>query len=439
MKHSKQILFAKWAVVLAAPAIILGYASGPPVRRTGAPGDPTTCTECHTGTAVGSSVQISFVDGTNTYTPGQTKRVRVNVTDTATAYGFQATARLVSNLSNGQAGSFQPGEGMQVLCEDDRPRPASGSCAASAPVEFIEHSSPRRGSGTFEFDWVAPSTDVGQVRFYVAANAANGNGQQTGDRIHNANFTASPAAGGTPPSINSGGVVNGASFQPGIVSGSWVSIFGSNFTSARRDWEGLINNGVFPTEIEGVRVNINNKPAAIHFISPGQINVQVPDDTATGIVNVEVITAGGRTTATANLEQIRPGLFAAQVDTRRYVSATISQPGGAIFIGNPADLPGTRPARPGEIIELWGTGFGATQEARPAGRIVTSASPVTATVRVRVGGVEITPEFAGIVGAGLYQVNIRVPETLANGSHSVSIIVGGVESANNGNLFVQRP
>jgi uncharacterized protein (TIGR03437 family) len=232
--------------------------------------------------------------------------------------------------------------------------------------------------------------------------------------------------------------VNGASFQPGIVSGSWISIFGSNFAAARRDWEGLIQNGVFPTEIDGVRVNVNNKPAAIYFISPGQINVQVPDDTATGTVNVEVITSAGRTTAAANMEQIRPGLFGVDTTARRYVSATISTPGGAIYIGNPADVPGTRAARPGEIIELWGTGFGATQEARPAGRIVTSPSPVTATVRVRIGSVEVTPDFAGLVGAGLYQVNVRVPETLPDGFYQVAIIVGGIESANNGNLFVQR-
>ncbi|HET8547446.1 MAG TPA: choice-of-anchor V domain-containing protein, partial [Bryobacteraceae bacterium] len=376
MTRSQRILCA---AAVAAPVIVFAYGIGPPARHTRAPGDPTTCTQCHTGSALGTAVQIAFTDGTTSYTPGATKRMRVTVTDSANRYGFQATARLVSNLANGQAGTFRPVGSQQVLCEDDRPRPSSGSCPASAPVEFIEHSSPST-SNTFEFEWAAPATNVGDVRFYVAANAANGNGENTGDRIHAADFTATAAAAATPPSVNSGGVVNGASFQPGIVSGSWVSIFGSNFASARRDWEGLIQNGVFPTEIDGVRVNINNKAAAINFISPGQINVQVPDDTATGIVNVEVITSAGRTTATANMEQIRPGLFGVDTTARRYVSATISRPDGAIFIGNPADLPGTRAARPGEIIELWGTGFGATREARPAGRIVTAPSPVTAQV-----------------------------------------------------------
>jgi uncharacterized protein (TIGR03437 family) len=433
MNRSKRILLAKWATALAAPAIILAYASGPPARHTGAPGDPTTCTECHTGSAVGTGVQIAFADGSTTYTPGATKQMRVTVTDTARIYGFQATARLASNLSNGQAGTFRPvGTSTQVICENDSARPSSSSCPSSAPVEFIEHTLAGT-SNTFEFEWVAPATNVGDVRFYVAGNAANGNGQNTGDRIHTANLTATAGAAANAPTISSGGVVNGASFQPGIVSGSWVSIFGSNFASARKDWEGLIQNGVFPTEIDGVRVNINNKPAAINFISPGQINVQVPDDTATGTVNVEVITPGGRNTATANMEQIRPGLFGVDTPARRYVASTI----GGVFIGNPADVPGTRPARPGEIIELWGTGFGATQEARPAGRIVASPSPVTAQVRVRIGGVEVTPEFAGLVGAGLYQVNVRVPQTLASGAHQVSITVGGIESANNGNLFVQ--
>jgi uncharacterized protein (TIGR03437 family) len=438
MIRSKKIFWAKCAAILAAPAIIIANSTGPVPRVTGAPGD-RTCSQadCHLGAInpSGGHVMIEFTDGSNTYTPGGTKQVRVMVMDTGRIFGFQATARLVSNLQNGQAGTFRPtNNSTQVICEDGAPRPSGGTCRSTAPIEFIEHTLADSQS-TFEFEWVAPATDVGQVRFYVAGNAANGNGQPTGDRIHTAELTVSPAgAGGTPPAINSGGVVNGASFQPGIVSGSWVSIFGSNFTSARRDWEGLIQNGIFPTELEGIRVHINEKPAAIHFVSPGQINVQVPDDTATGIVNVEVTTPGGRTTATANLEQIRPGLFGTDTAARRYVAATI----GGIFLGNPADVPGTRPVRPGEIIELWGTGFGPTQEARPAGRIVTQPSPVTAPVRVRVGGVEVTPEFAGLVGAGLYQVNMRVPETLADGAHTVSIIVGGIESANNGNLFVQR-
>jgi uncharacterized protein (TIGR03437 family) len=434
MTASKRIVLAKWAAVVAAPAIIYAFAEGPPARHTGAPGDPTTCTECHLGNAVGTGVQISFTDGTTSYTPGSTKRMRVMVTDTARIYGFQATARLASNLSNGQAGTFRPANNStQVICEDDRPRPSSGSCPGSAPVEFVEHTLAGT-SNTFEFDWVAPATNVGDVRFYVAGNAANGNGQNSGDRIHNANFTATAAAASNAPTITSGGVVNAANFQPGIVSGSFITIFGSNLAPTTTRWDNAIVNGVLPVELEGVRVNIANKPAAIAFISPGQLNVQVPDDIGTGTVSVEVINAGGRTTMNATAEQFRPGLFGNDTAGGRYVSATQ----GFTFIGNPADLPGTRPARPGEVIELWGTGFGATQEARPAGRIVTQPSPVTSTVRVRIGAVEVTPEFAGIVGAGLYQVNIRVPETLANGSHQVAIIVGGIEAANNGNLFVQR-
>jgi uncharacterized protein (TIGR03437 family) len=433
MTRLKRLLYT---VLVAAPIVLLARSSGPPPRVTGAPGD-RTCSQagCHTGT-VSTGVQIAFTDGSTTYTPGETKRVRVTISDTNRVYGFQASSRPVSNLENGQAGTFRPTDtSTQVICEDDSPRPSSGACRTA--LEFVEHSLPKT-QPQFEFDWVAPATDVGPVRFFVAANSANGNGREDGDRIHTSTFNAAPAAASNTPTISSGGVVNGASFQPGIVSGSWVSIFGSNFTSARRDWEGLIQNGVFPTEIEGVRVNINNKPAAIYFVSPGQINVQVPDDTATGTVNVEVITPGNQPVrATANMEEIRPGLFGVDTAARRYVSATISTPGGAIFIGNPADVPGTRAARPDEIIELWGTGFGPTREARPAGRIVTSASPVTAQVRVRIGSVEVIPEFAGLVGAGLYQVNVRVPQTLGPGFHQVAITVGGIESANNGNLFVQ--
>ena len=76
------------------------------------------------------------------------------------------------------------------------------------------------------FSWTAPATDVGPVTFYVAANAANNNGNNQGDQIYNTKVTLTPAAVPT-PTISSNGVVNGANFKPGISPGSWISILGS--------------------------------------------------------------------------------------------------------------------------------------------------------------------------------------------------------------------
>src|SRR5437660_9564891 len=103
------------ATIVPSAAIIYAYASGPDPRDTGAPGDdPKSCATsgCHTGTAInagGGNVAVNFPNGL-TYTPGVQYQLTIVITDpVAKTYGFQMTARLDSNLSNGQAGDFTAG------------------------------------------------------------------------------------------------------------------------------------------------------------------------------------------------------------------------------------------------------------------------------------------------------------------------------------------
>src|SRR5262249_36789457 len=83
-----------------------------------------------------------------------------------------------------------------------------------------------------------------------------------------------------------------ATFQPGIVSGSWLSIFGSNLATASRTWrsdEFLADDfSLLPLSVDSVTVTIDGKPAPVSYVSPTQINVQAPTDTATGPVTVIV-------------------------------------------------------------------------------------------------------------------------------------------------------
>ena len=217
----------------------------------------------------------------------------VTITNTATTarlYGFQASARLMSNLNTGQADMTPSDRETQVICSDDRAAP----CRDTAPVQFIEHSQAKSGN-TYEFDWTPPaSADAGPVRFYVAGNAANGNGMDTGDRIFTANITLTPAVSSGPrPAITSNGVQNGATFENNIVAGSWTTIKGTDLAQNTRIWLASdFVNGVAPTVLDGVKVNIDGKPAAVYFISQTQINVQAPDlGGNTGNVAVEVINA----------------------------------------------------------------------------------------------------------------------------------------------------
>ena len=137
MQQSSKILIAKSITILAAiPAVILARSSGPEARYTNAPGDIGNCTSCHSGSASASGLQITASEG-DAYTPGQKQRMTVTIpTGTARLFGFQASVRLLSDLSNGQAGTLEPSNNeTRVICADDGNPP----CRATAAVQFIEH------------------------------------------------------------------------------------------------------------------------------------------------------------------------------------------------------------------------------------------------------------------------------------------------------------
>ena len=108
-------------------------------------------------------------------------------------------------------------------------------------------------------------------------------------------------------------VLNAASFQPGIEAGSWVMIKGTNLanTNPGRTWRtDEVVNGNLPTSLDGVSVTINGKPAFVYYISPTQINVQAPSDTAVGAVSVVVTNNGAASApATAQLQAVAPAFF----------------------------------------------------------------------------------------------------------------------------------
>jgi hypothetical protein len=78
-----------------------------------------------------------------------------------------------------------------------------------------------------------------------------------------------------PPSISNGGVVPIDSSQNTIQPGEWISIWGSNLAGGTFIW-----NGDRPTSLGETSVEIDGRPAYLMFVSPDQINLQAPDDTA---------------------------------------------------------------------------------------------------------------------------------------------------------------
>ncbi|MCP5117793.1 MAG: hypothetical protein GY953_43800, partial [bacterium] len=131
-----------------------------------------------------------------------------------------------------------------------------------------------------------------------------------------------------------------------------------------------------------------------------------------------------------------PAFFLFDPQGRRYLAAVDAVDGS--FLGPPGLFGAalaTRPAAPGDLVLLFGTGFGPTLPPFPDGEIITGAFPLAGPVRVLIGGQEAQVAFAGLVGAGLYQFNVSIPQ-LPAGDHEVVVTVGGVTSPSGGFLTI---
>ena len=163
--------------------------------------------------------------------------------------------------------------------------------AAGVHRAYVNGTRPgQHGSADFAFDWTPPPATKGDVVVYVTANAANADGNTGGD--HNlCDQLHTEARVHRQPS---GDRENGRGRQRrelpgGHMPGSWVTIQGTKLANSSRTWRtSEIVNGKLPTQLDGVSVQINGKPAYVEYISPTQINVQEPSDTALGPVNVQV-------------------------------------------------------------------------------------------------------------------------------------------------------
>jgi protocatechuate 3,4-dioxygenase beta subunit len=230
-------------------------------------------------------------------------------------------------------------------------------------------------------------------------------------------------------------MVNGASFQSGGAPASWVTIFGNNLSTTTRTWRNSeVVNGKLPQNLDGVQVQINGKAASVYYISPKQLNVQVPDDATSGNVQVLITNANGVSDPlTVPLQPLMPAFFLFPED---YVAAVRSD--GA-YIGPSGLIEGlpTTPAQPQDLVMLFGTGFGATNPNTPAGQKVQTAAPLAGAVTIQIDNSFAGVSYAGLTGAGLYQFIITVPD-LPDGDHAVSAAVDGVRTQRIGRIRIQR-
>jgi uncharacterized protein (TIGR03437 family) len=223
----------------------------------------------------------------------------------------------------------------------------------------------------------------------------------------------------------------------GFSSNTYVEIYGANFSTASRLWAGADFNGSnAPTALDGIGVTVNGKPAFIYYVSPGQININTPEDTATGPVSIQVKTPLGLSNVvTANRARLSPTLQTVpqfNIGGKQYVVALT--PDFVNYIGRPGMLQGVSfiAAKPGDTVSIYALGCGPTNPPTQAGVVAAQGSPIASSYQIKIGGVQATVPFAGMVGGsiGLYQFNVVIP-AVAAGDQTIELTVDGISNGQN--------
>jgi uncharacterized protein (TIGR03437 family) len=239
-----------------------------------------------------------------------------------------------------------------------------------------------------------------------------------------------------PPAVNAGGVVNAASYQGAVAPGSYVSLFGSNMVEA--DLLGNANGDgatslPLPMVLDAVNVSFDvpsagiSVPGNLIFVSPGQINVQVPwelQGQSSAQVKVTIDEEYGYplfgTVVTVPLAAYAPAFYVGAGT----IAAQDALTGAQILASNPAHSL--------EILSLYANGLGPVTY-QPASGSAAVASPLSQTTGappvVMIGGQQAQVLFSGLAPTfpGLYQLNVTVPAGLT-GNQNVTVSIGGQTS-----------
>jgi len=219
-----------------------------------------------------------------------------------------------------------------------------------------------------------------------------------------------------PPATSTAGIVNAASSLPAIAPGTLIAIYGTNLATSvvQADKTPL------PTSLGGSSVTIDDVKVPLLFVSPGQINAQIPYETKVGTVKLAV-QLGSASSAPVDLPVAAtgPGVFTPLTSTHVL----------ALNLADSTLNSAQNPARPGQYVTAYLTGQGAVQPAAPTGDAAPSdplSFPV-APVLVKIGGKAATLQFAGLAPGfvGLLQMNILIPDVPA-GELPLEVSVGGV-------------
>ena len=221
--------------------------------------------------------------------------------------------------------------------------------------------------------------------------------------------TSVPSA---PDSIFISGLANGASFTQAYAPGMALSVFGSQLAPY------MAGDNIVPLPIfmAGVEAAVNGVAAPLYYVSPGQLNLQIPYETAVnGMATLQINNNGQATSQTFPVATAAPGIFTDQ-------TGAIVPNGSAIR---------------GQITTLFVTGAGSMTPHIPTGAAPAVGTPIAnlpqpdQTTTVTIGEVPAPIDFIGVPAGlvGVTQINFQVPGGVGIGAQFVVVTVGGVSSA----------
>jgi uncharacterized protein (TIGR03437 family) len=324
---------------------------------------------------------------------------------------------------------------LMVIVNEVNNQPATGvSVTFSGPPNVLLHAVQGDASGN-PIQQVTNATGQAGVRVELVNSAALGTASPSqfsptititaavGDNLSTA-FVLNVM--GSVPVFTSQSVLNAASFEPGVVPGGLVTIFGTGLSSG-------ISGTVFvggDTSHEGTSVRIGGIPSPIISITgpPNeQLNVQIPFELPAGSqTNVQVENNGSNATIGGIVSYpSQPGIFNVPLDEQTSVGAVIHSDSGALVTPD-------NPAARGQVVSLFITGGGplspAVQTGAPAplGVIPVMTLPVVVGVDNKGSDVSFKGYAPGFIG--LYQINFRIPADATCGLVALNIRVGNVVS-----------
>jgi uncharacterized protein (TIGR03437 family) len=306
--------------------------------------------------------------------------------------------------------------------------------SASGSASFLKATVSSPSSIQISADPTGLATGVYSGTVSISSNAANSS--QVAIPVQ---LTVAPAG---QPMILTGGIVNAATFAAEPVSqGDIASIFGTQFAPPGT----AATNATTPlaTMLAGTQVLVNGGPAPLFYVSPGQINFQIPYSLTPGqLATAQVVSNGtAGNTRSLSINAISPRMLVFYAFISGGYGVIVNGIDGSLTLPTGTKVPGfaTHPAKPGDTVVIYGVGFGQTTPSVTEGQAAPSTPPfaMLSSVKSTFGGgfygraTNGTVTFAGLTptAVGLYQANVVVPSDAPLGSYiPLTLLVNNVQT-----------